>query len=59
MRETRSIKGWNIHSTIFIYAGKVAIIKLIEEEIISILIEDQTLSDDNKKIFEILWEKAK
>ena len=59
LRETRSIKGWNIHSTIFIYAGKVAIIKLIEEEIISILIEDQTLSDDNKKIFEILWEKAK
>jgi sugar-specific transcriptional regulator TrmB len=59
LRETRSIKSWNINSMMFMYSNKTAIIKLVEGEIISILIEDKTLYEDNEKIFEVLWEKAK
>ncbi len=57
-RETRSIKGFNINSMIFIYADKVAIIKLVENEVISVLIHDQTIADDKRTIFAVLWKSA-
>jgi hypothetical protein len=42
----------------FIYKNKVATIKLVEEEIISILIQDENLANDQRQIFEILWMHA-
>ncbi|MFA6461053.1 MAG: helix-turn-helix domain-containing protein [Candidatus Woesearchaeota archaeon] len=58
-RETRSIKNFNLSSTIFIYGEKVAIIKLIKNELISVLISDPVLAEDHRKIFERLWKEAK
>ena len=37
----------------------MAIIKLVEEEIICVLIKDKIISADQRKIFEILWKTAK
>ena len=58
-RETRSIKNFNLSSTIFIYGDKVAIIKLVKNELISVLISDSVLAEDHRKIFERLWKEAK
>jgi len=58
-RETRSIPGFNLSSNIFIYGDKVAIIKLVKNELISVLITDRVLAEDHQKMFNILWEKAK
>jgi HTH-type transcriptional regulator, sugar sensing transcriptional regulator len=58
-RTTKSIKNFDINSTIFIYGDKVATIKLVENEIISVLTTDKTLANDQRKIFEILWAQAK
>lgn len=58
-RETRSLKNWDINSVTFIYKNKVAIIKLRKSEIIAVLIKDKTLADDQRKIFERLWNQAK
>jgi sugar-specific transcriptional regulator TrmB len=58
-RETRIIKDWTTDTMTFIYGEKVAIIKLVEEEIIGVLIKDATISKDQRKIFDILWSVAK
>lgn len=58
MRETKSIKNFFINSMIFIYGDKIATIKLVEKEIISVLVSDKSLADDQRKIFEILWKVA-
>jgi len=59
LRTTKSIQGFTINSMTFIYANKTATIKLVEKEIIGVLITDQNLADDQRKIFEILWKQAK
>ncbi len=58
LRELREIKGLNINSSKFIYADKIAIFKLVEGEVISILIKDQTIADDERLIYELLWKSA-
>jgi sugar-specific transcriptional regulator TrmB len=58
-RETRIIKNWNTNTMKFIYGDKIAVIKLVEEDIISVLIKDQIMTEDEKKIFEILWKTAR
>jgi HTH-type transcriptional regulator, sugar sensing transcriptional regulator len=57
-RETRMIPNWTTNTMTFIYGDKVAIIKLIKDEIICILINDNTINSDQRKIFEILWNLA-
>ncbi|MGV8162985.1 MAG: TrmB family transcriptional regulator [Candidatus Nanoarchaeia archaeon] len=57
-RETRSLKNFNPNSMTFIYKNKVATIKLVEDEIMSILIQDENLANDQRAIFEILWINA-
>ncbi|MFA6073582.1 MAG: helix-turn-helix domain-containing protein [Candidatus Woesearchaeota archaeon] len=58
-RETRSLKNFNSSSMVFIYENKVATIKLVENEVVSILIQDETLANDQRQVFEILWNNAK
>jgi sugar-specific transcriptional regulator TrmB len=58
LRETRSLKGFNIKSMTFIYGSKVATIKLVEKEIIGVLIDDKSLANDQRQIFEVLWKAA-
>jgi len=58
-RETKSLKNFNPSSMVFIYENKVATIKLVDEEVISILIQDETLANDQRHVFEILWTNAK
>jgi len=57
-RETRTLKNFNINSVTFIYNKKVAVIKLNKDDLIGILISDQTLAEDQRKIFEVLWTNA-
>ncbi len=59
LRETRSLKGFNINSAIFIYGEKIALIKLVEKEPIGIILTDKTLAKDQSAIFEVLWKAAK
>lgn len=58
LRETRSIKNFEVNSAIFIYGDKVAILKLAKNEFIGVLITDKTLADDKRQIFELLWKTA-
>ena len=58
LRETRSLEDFRISSITWIYGDKVAIIKLVKSEIISVLISDKAIAEDNRRIFEILWNSA-
>jgi sugar-specific transcriptional regulator TrmB len=58
LRQTKTIENWNVNSMTFIYDTKIAIIKLVEDEIIAVLINDSTLNEDYQKIFQVLWKSA-
>jgi sugar-specific transcriptional regulator TrmB len=58
LRETRTIADWNVNSTTFIYGTKIAIVKLVKEDVIGVLIDDRAIHDDYEKIFNILWRGA-
>ncbi len=58
-RTTRSLKGLDINSVTFIYADKVALIKLQKGEIICVIIKDKSLADDKRILFEFLWSQAR
>lgn len=58
LRETKSLKNFNANSMMWIYDNKVAIVKLVKNEIICISIQDKTIAEDNKNMFNILWEAA-
>jgi len=58
LRETRSIKDFNAESMTWIYGKKVAIVKLVKNEVISVLIKDKTISDDYRRIFDVMWQTA-
>ena len=57
-RETRTITNFKINSATFIYNNKVAIIKLVQEELIGVLIHDKVIAQDQQVIFNALWDKA-
>jgi len=59
LRKTKSIEGLNLDSMTFIYGENLSIIKLIKEELISVTISDKTITEDNRKVFELLWKIAK
>lgn len=58
-RKTKELKDFNINSVTFIYGEKIAMIRLVKNELIGVLISDKSLADDNRSIFEILWRNAK
>jgi len=58
-RETRSIPNFQTDSLTMIYGEKFAVIKLVKNDLIGVLIHDKVLAESQRKIFEILWQKAK
>ncbi len=58
MRETRAIKNIISESMIWVYDDKLAIVKLVQKELISVMIKDKTISRDYKKIFDFIWATA-
>ena len=59
LRETRSLPNFLLNSMIFIYGENIAIIKLSETEIISVLIRYRAIVDDQRSLFEVLWAAAR
>ena len=58
-RTTKSIKNFNLTSATFICGDKVATLKLSEEEPIGLLVQDKSIADDYRTIFEMLWGLSK
>ncbi len=58
-RKTRSLKNFNMNSVTFICGKKIAMIRLIKKELLGVLILDETIAKDQKRIFEALWRNAK
>ncbi len=58
-RKTKVLKNFNINSATFIYGEKVAVIKLIKNDLIAVLITDEIVAEDQRSIFEKLWQIAK
>ncbi|MBU2589745.1 MAG: hypothetical protein KJ939_00580 [Nanoarchaeota archaeon] len=58
-RKTKAIENMDINSATFIYGDKFAIIRLVKNELIGILTWEKNLAEDQRKLFEILWNQAK
>ncbi len=60
LREIRFLpKNFLIKTHTQIYAGKVAILTLSEEELFGVIIENKDIYETNKSHFEVLWKQAK
>ncbi len=52
-KKIAEIKSWH-----YIYNNKYTIVSIKNKSIMAVIIEDQTIFEDQKKIFEILWNKS-
>jgi sugar-specific transcriptional regulator TrmB len=52
-KKIAEIKSWH-----YIYNNKYSILSIKDNSFIAIIIEDQTIAQDQKKIFEILWKNS-